>query len=93
MGGLFLVLVCCVLYFHRRRWYFLFWTLSCFSFNASLLLCAPLFMGDSPPGVLERAPVWLWFANLCGWEHGALLLLGLWAFFRESPSCPPPRVG
>jgi len=88
MGGLFLVLVYCVLYFHRRRLYFLFWTLSCFSFNASLLLRAPLFMGDSPPGVFERAPVWLWLANLGGWEHGALLLLGLWALFRESPSLP-----
>ncbi len=96
IGGLFLVLVCCALYFHRRRRYFLFWTLSCFSFNASLLLRAPLFMGGSLPGVFERAPVWLWLANLGGWEHGALLLLGMWFLFREArPPLPvlPPRVG
>ncbi len=89
VGGLFLVLVFCVLFFQRRRLYFLFWTLSCFFFNASLLLRAPLFIGNSPPGVFERAPVWLWLANLCGWEHGALLLLGLWAFFRERRSLSP----
>ena len=88
LGGLFLVVVCCALYFHRRRRYFFFWTLSCLSFNVSLLLRAPLFLGNAPPGVSERAPVWLWLANLCGWEHGALLLLGLWSFFRESPSVP-----
>ena len=37
--------------------------------------------------------MWLWFANLCAWEHGALLLLGLWAFFRERPSPSAGEAG
>jgi PAS domain S-box-containing protein len=88
IGGLFLVLICYLLYRHRRRSYFHIWTLSWLFFSLWVLSRALFLIG--PLGfTTESAPQWSSLANVGGWLHGALWVLGLWFFFRD-PSVSPP---
>lgn len=78
MSGLLLILVCGTLYTHRRRNYFLYWTLAWFAFGLWHLFNG-LALRDVGITVLpsSRHPALSFLADLCGWWHVALWVLGL----------------
>ncbi len=78
MSGLLLILVCGILYAHRRRAYFFYWTLAWLAFSAWRLLNG-LTLGDPALSALRpeyRGPV-LDLAAVCGWWHISFWLFGL----------------
>jgi two-component system cell cycle sensor histidine kinase/response regulator CckA len=78
MSGLLLVLVCGTLYAHRRRAYFLYWTLAWLMFGAWRLLNG-VTLGE--PGLSTLRPEYrgivLDLAAVCGWWHLCFWLFGL----------------
>jgi PAS domain S-box-containing protein len=81
VGGLFLMLVCYTLFLHRRRLYFLYWTLSWLCLTLWLLLGSLKMewqdIGLGSPG----ARLWVQDAAVVGgWWHAALWVLGMFDF-------------
>src|SRR5262245_22145410 len=84
VGGLFLVLVCCTLYVHRRRLYFLCWTLAWFCLSLGQLLSGwKLEWERLAPDSPEVRP-WAHDATLlCLAWHAALWVVGVVLFDRD----------
>ena len=93
IGGLSLVLICSTLYLHRRRSYFLIWTLSCICFSLWTLLRALSLAWAAPASSAAAFLPLLIFANLGGWLHAALLILGMLAFHQERISAAEKGTG
>src|SRR5262245_19832977 len=76
LGGLFLASVCTVLYSHRRRSYFLSWTLSWLCFSLWFLLGCVLHHVRQTNRLLGGASL-----VCCGW-HLALWVVGMLQFYQ-----------
>jgi PAS domain S-box-containing protein len=91
LSGLLLILVCGTLYAHRRRAYFLYWTLAWFVFSLWRLfngLALSEHWLSAPPAA--RHPLLPFVAAVCGWWHVGLWVLGLlhWRYVYQSELAP-----
>jgi PAS domain S-box-containing protein len=105
LSGLLLILVCGTLYAHRRRAYFLYWTLAWFAFSLWRLFSG-LSLGEHwlAPSLANGPIALAYIAAVCGWWHVSLWLFGLLhlrqvyqvgltrAGASARPAVPPLRV-